>query len=331
MNKNPLITIIVPVYNIENYIEDCIYSIIRQKYQNLEIILVDDGSTDRSGEICDELAKIDDRIIVKHTVNGGLGRARNLGVDYSNGDYILFVDGDDTISRDMLFVYAKLALKYNADVVRGGLGRDESDGLRDESGTIHRVFALDSEKMIRRMLSEVTLMSACGVLIKAEMICYIRFPEGVLYEDFDSTVNLMYNCNRIIFCEDKRYYYRERVESITNSKFDEKHLVLIDFIKNTTNEITDRYPELEGLSRKMRVNTYIDSYYRILQTGFDSYPEYQKRIKDEVKSEFWPYIFGGDDRFRDIIKMILFFVSKRMFYYSRILWSAVKKKVYDSN
>ncbi len=114
--EDKLISIIIPVYNVERYLRECIDSIIAQTYKNLEIILVDDGSSDKSGEICDEYSKKDSRIKVIHKKNGGLSDARNVALDIAKGDYIGFIDSDDYIEKDMFQILYNLAEEYNAEI-----------------------------------------------------------------------------------------------------------------------------------------------------------------------------------------------------------------------
>ena len=134
--NNPLISIIVPVYNVEPYIERCIESIIKQSYKNIEIVVVDDGSTDNSGRICDEYAQKDRRIKVIHKRNGGLVSARKVGVINSAGDYVAYVDGDDWIEQHMYKILIRDAVQYNADIVTSGLYRDYENSVISEFDNI---------------------------------------------------------------------------------------------------------------------------------------------------------------------------------------------------
>lgn len=110
-----VISVIIPVYNIEKYLDRCLESIINQSYTNLEIILIDDGSTDNSGKICDDYKNQDNRIIVVHKKNEGVSQARNLGISIATGEFLSFVDGDDTVEKDMFLTLINNAYKYNAD------------------------------------------------------------------------------------------------------------------------------------------------------------------------------------------------------------------------
>ena len=132
-----LISVIVPVYNIELYIEECIKSILNQTYGKIEILLIDDGSTDRSGEICRKYAQIDSRIKVLRKENGGLSSARNYGMNYAMGDYYLFVDGDDTVEEDICQKLWDLLKKENAEIVISALYREKKKGQR-KKGRIER-------------------------------------------------------------------------------------------------------------------------------------------------------------------------------------------------
>lgn len=224
-----IVSIIVPVYKVENYLERCIKSLINQTLKDIEIILVDDGSPDRSGVICDKFKEIDNRIKVIHKNNGGLSDARNAGLEIASGEYIAFVDSDDWIDSDMMEVLYGLSKKYDADIAECSWREVYTDKIREETkntGQIiegNNIFALRSELQWKYFKA-----LACNKLYKKHLFDYIRFPKGRLHEDEFTTYKLFYFSNKLVYIDISKYNYdKTREESITAS-FKEKNLDIID-------------------------------------------------------------------------------------------------------
>lgn len=233
------ISIIVPVYNVEKYLTRCIDSILAQTYQNIEVILVNDGSTDSSPAICDEYAQKDARISVIHKENGGLSSARNAGLDAATGEYIGFVDSDDFIAPDM---YANLLKTLDSDKV--GIAncmyvRAFDSGKTADSRVPHNQNECISRiNYLEELLLHVGDVSVCTKLFSHQIIGDIRFPEGKLNEDFPFMVRLSENIENIQFVGQVGYYYYVRENSITARygksfvDMQENALWMFDYIQN---------------------------------------------------------------------------------------------------
>lgn len=209
-----MISIIVPVYNVEGYIEKCIQSLMNQTYHNLEIILVDDGSTDGSGHICDIYANKDDRIIILHKENGGLSDARNYALDRAHGEFIAFVDGDDWVHPQMYELMQKVMGMWGADVVACGFEQHDVDfgSKRYGMGELN-VKLLTGAKALSD-IEEVALAAACNKLYKKELFDGIRYPKGKLHEDEFVIHRIYYRCNKVAIIDKSLYFYTIRSGSI---------------------------------------------------------------------------------------------------------------------
>ena len=215
--KNDLISIIIPVYKVEKYLEKCIESVLKQTYTNLQIILVDDGSPDNCGKICDEYAKRDSRIDVIHKVNGGLSEARNVGISKAKGRYIGFVDSDDYIKENMYEILLNLIKKYDADVSICNLYDviDESEYIRNKENGIREYSRLD---ILKEVLLDKNIQSyAWNKLYKKELFDEIKYPIGKKYEDIGTTFYVFEKCNKIVVTSEPEYYYLKRSDSLVNN------------------------------------------------------------------------------------------------------------------
>ena len=212
----PLLSVIVPVYKVEPWLERCVESLRSQTYQNLEIILVDDGSPDRCGEICDRLAKEDHRIIVLHRKNGGLSAARNTGLNACRGEYIGFVDSDD-------FIHPEMYSRLYADIVSHGTMLAFCQPLMfNGSRSCFPPITEKSEcrpnhELIRISLQENKWFSAWSKLYHRRLFDGIRFPEGRTNEDYPVTMRVFDRCNQIVVNYNQLYAYCKREGSITTS------------------------------------------------------------------------------------------------------------------
>ena len=215
-----LISVIVPVYNVEAYIAKCIESIQNQSYQHLEIILVDDGSTDDSGDICDQYAAYDDRIKVIHQENGGISAARNTGIETANGDYITFVDSDDYIAPNMYEDMLNILKDNDLDIL-------ECTAFRDKGGTIIEGYNDGLLKIFNRKEAlKLSLNDDFGTvwnkLYRRDSISNVRFPLGRKFEDTATSYLYVANANRVGHINRCYYYYRLNPNSITQTSFDPK-------------------------------------------------------------------------------------------------------------
>lgn len=219
-NNKPLISVIVPIYHVENYLERCIKSIINQTYSNLEILLVDDGSKDRCSEICDEYANLDSRITALHKDNGGLSDARNYGIARAKGEYIILIDSDDYIHKDMIQILADELFRESADITICTYKYvydnkpDEEDAVfnhREETRVLDRKLA---QEMYYTSNLTLDLTVAWNKLYKKSLFDDIKYPVGKIYEDEYTTYKLLYKCEKICYIKMPLYYYLQRSDSI---------------------------------------------------------------------------------------------------------------------
>ena len=219
MSEKLLVSIIIPVYNVEKYLLACVNSVINQTYKCLEIILVDDGSTDSSGRICDECAKLDSRIKVIHKTNGGLSDARNAGIDAATGDYLAFVDSDDIIHTRFVEMLYALANYLNADVSSVEFKNFYDEETLDlEEILVGKTMILQSEEAIDKILYQNILdNSACNKLYDRRLFDGLRFPIGKLYEDLAIFYKVYERAKKVVHRREAYYFYRLRRDSITGN------------------------------------------------------------------------------------------------------------------
>lgn len=231
--NNPLVSVIVPIYNVERYLNACVNSIINQTYSNLEIILVDDGSPDKCSEICDEYAIYDNRIKVIHQKNGGLSAARNAGIDVANGELLTFIDSDDFVAENYVELLYKGLLEFDADI---SIASFYTFSKENDLDCQHHVLPFEKktkEECFRRygaLNAELSMpfISACNKLYRKKLFNKIRFPKGKLYEDAFTTYKLLDEAEKVVFTETQLYSYRLNPQSILGQSFREKHLEMVE-------------------------------------------------------------------------------------------------------
>ncbi|MDR1460052.1 MAG: glycosyltransferase [Campylobacteraceae bacterium] len=213
--KQPLISVIVPIYNVERYLEKCLNSIINQTYKNLEIILVDDGSPDNCGKICEEYAKKDNRIRVVHKSNGGLSSARNAGLDIANGEYIAFVDSDDYIAENMYEDLINIARKEMSDIVISSFYYVKKNGIFPYENNLG---GLDKNEILYQFLTDRYHSTICSKFFKAALFEHIRFT-NINFEDLFIMPSLILCAQKVSFTPKAYYYYNHMNEtSLTSLK-----------------------------------------------------------------------------------------------------------------
>lgn len=241
----PIISVIIPVYNTELYMDKCMKSILNQNYQNLEIILVDDGSTDGSSEKCDLYARMDPRIRVIHKQNGGQSSARNVGLDACSGDYISFVDSDDWIEPDMYSTLLEQLKGYDAALaVSGRYDAYENSEKKVIGKRLGKNGIVDAYEALPLMtLGQLSDFSVCDKLYRRDLWENIRFPEGEIYEDFAVMYKVLIAAKTVVLYDKPFYVYYHRGNSTVTSGFRE---ALVCYPKQTKQFLTDMvswYPE----------------------------------------------------------------------------------------
>lgn len=276
MENSDLISVIVPVYNVEEYLKKCLESILKQTYSNLEIILIDDGSEDRCGEICEEYKKKDNRIKVIHKANEGLSEARNTGIMNATGQYITFVDSDDYIDNCYVELLYNILISYSADISIVSHRILYKKRCIDKS--TNEEFCADPKLILEKILYDDGIdISAWGKLYKSELFNNIKFPKGRLYEDSATTYKLIDISNKIAVSSKAVYNYVMRKDSISKNKFSEKKLDLITSTKEMTDFIINKYPELTSACNRRLMYAYLSTLTQLAQCK-----ERNKRIEKEL-------------------------------------------------
>lgn len=244
--QQSLISIIVPVYNAEQYLEKCLDSILAQTYSELEIILVDDGSTDTSGTICDAYAARDSRIIVHHQKNTGQAGARNYGLDIAKGEYIGFVDSDDWVAPEMYETMLACLLRHQADVVVCSRFSVRGGNIKQSFGTnVAEETVMDTEEAVRRFLTYRAIDSSVwDKLYKRSCVQKVRFPLGYICEDVPFVYEVLANSARVVHCAKPLYYWLHRIGSTSRSAFSPKSMGLWYWFAEVRDACHKRFPQL---------------------------------------------------------------------------------------
>lgn len=252
--KNPLVSVIVPVYNVENYLRRCLDSIVCQTYKNLEIILIDDGSTDESGKICDEYAKKDERIKVIHKENEGLSSARNTGVDNAKGKYVTFVDSDDDITKDYVEYMLRLIQKFNTRISVAPYTIVTSSGRRLEDRSISEELSINTRDALKRLLLDNGITISANAKMYETALCKkIKFPNGKICEDNGTTYKFIMSSNAVAIGNKSIYNYYKTPGSIMRSDFNIRKLDLIELVDEMCKTIIKRFPALEGIAERRMI------------------------------------------------------------------------------
>ena len=310
------VSIIVPVYNVEDCLSYCVDSLRQQTYKNIEIILVDDGSTDSSGEICDQYAREDDRIKVLHIENGGLSNARNTGVKESSTDWIVFIDSDDYYDHRAIEYLVKLRDKYRVDLVATPVievrNYENSDLLGDfrekYSGKLDRRTALE-----QMFYGNYVGTHSGGKLYKKEILLRFPYPNGMLYEDLSLAYEHIASCENIAVSALNLYKYYRRPGSIVNSKYSDR---LLDFYKAmewNRAYIERDYPNDKEMRRALNVRYVFNGLHIIhAMLSSDMYAEVNK-IRKEYIQYFKDVILNSNVTRKNKVKYILFLVSAKLY------------------
>lgn len=286
MMNTPLISVIVPIYNVEDYLHRCVDSIINQTYKNLEIILVDDGSPDNCGRICDEYAKKDSRIVVIHRKNGGLSAARNSGLEICKGEYIGFVDSDDCIHPQMY------ELLYNDIKTHNTLlsfcqpnmcKKQVVNSIEINKETI----CYKSSYVLKKALKEDIWWSACSKLFHKSLFNTIRFPEGRTNEDYPITVQIFDNCENIAVNYNKLYNYCLRSGSIARSAFNPQKFDKIESARDVYEYIQIHQPELAEPAQRNLLASCIGLLINIIEAKTNQYKEKELMIYSIIHDNFF--------------------------------------------
>lgn len=277
-NTIPIVSVIVPVYNSAKYLSDCIDSILAQTFENIEIILINDGSTDCSASICDEYSLKYPNIKVVHKDNGGASSARNKGLDIATGDYVMFVDSDDTIAANMVENLYEIMLNNDSDI--------SASLLKPTTDRERKLQKYDSMSAIVSLLTRKIDCSQCTKLYKISLFADLRFPEGVTNEDIVFLVKVYSKIDRLIYVNENYYFYRMNLQSITHS------VAHVCDIYNNLEVITS---ELSGCDKKIkdallvyRSFVLVDVCMKLIKTkSIDAYNDLYGKCRSELIELKW--------------------------------------------
>ena len=290
-----LISVIIPIYNVEHYLEKSVESVINQSYENLEIILVDDGSTDDSGKLCDKIAKKDERIKVIQKKNGGISDARNVGIEKANGKYLGFIDSDDYIDEFFYETLYAILKKYNSDISMCNYKKVYTDSEENNTESEHKEQVFDSKQALRELLLFGKIENyVWNKLYKKDVFTKVRYPVGKKMEDLGTTYLTIKNSKTVVVTDYIGYFYRQRKGSIMSNSNS-------NLIRDTRDMVNKRYNDLiltdKDLINELTINrlTFIKYYYedigklkdkKILSEfngEYKFYKEHYKTYKKEIK------------------------------------------------
>ena len=312
-DKMPLVSVVVPIYNVELYLKECVDSILSQTYKNIEVILVDDESPDLCGKICDDYVAMDGRIKVVHKKNGGLSDARNAGMKVATGDLITFVDSDDYISKDFVKILFEAMSENNSDIAIANMKRTSR---RDDKNTVidWKVSSYKNEDALIRMLYGTPFgTSACGKLFKRSLFTGVEFPYGKFSEDLFTIYKTILKSENVTYVGFDGYFYYYRDEgSIVVSGYKEKHLEALDAIDDIARAVKGKTQFDNALSTQ-----YINVVYDIAARNPQLSEFQNKRIYSNQTIFNWLYSFH----------MPLFFLAAGWVYKEKTVLADIKRRI----
>jgi glycosyltransferase involved in cell wall biosynthesis len=299
-----ILSVVIPIYNVERYLPRCIESVLNQKIVNLEVILINDGSLDKSGEICNKYAELDSRVKVIHKQNGGLSSARNTGIENSKGKYIAFVDSDDYLSKDSLHILINEAEKYNLDIICGNyMYTNEKKSTPTKERLIDKV-STGEDYICKNIVNKTMSMAAPFNIYKKDLIINnsIYFKEGILHEDELWTPQVFLKANKVKAIDTYFYMYYIREGSITQSSNKTKNA--IDLV-NSCFELDNIYEKVENKQNKaILYDNLLMLYLSAVFMGNLIETPYAKKS----------FVLGKALGKRNKIKALLFVINKRLYY-----------------
>lgn len=288
------ISVIVPVYESEKYLDRCVQSILNQTYQDFELILVDDGSPDNSPLLCDKWAENDSRVYVIHKENGGASSARNAGLKIAKGRWIAFADSDDWLDRTALKTLYDLANQYSVPMAIGGMRvvqkyTDASIVMKQNAKVLSNA---DLMSRFFRLNGEPDTHSVCGAIIRRDILEDYSFIEGRMNEDVETCYYLARKCEAAVYTDAPLYNYFKNIEGVTNSGFSKKKLDLLDIwdiVQKQVEQFTPEYSYACEMNCKRARFTLLT---QMSLNGYDHDDSLMKKTKQQLKKEvrqsFWP-------------------------------------------
>ncbi len=285
-----MVSIIVPVYGVEKYLKECIESLIKQTYDHIEIMLIDDESKDNSAQICDTYAKIDKRIHVMHKENGGAASARNAGLKMISGEYICFVDGDDSVKLNYIEKLVWLIEKYNADIAVCSYYYQYKDELVENINS-YKEQVIAQVLYLKQFLTDWTCGLIWNKIFKREVLNNIFFQEGHKIDDEFFTYKTVMQSKKIALFDEPLYYYRMRASSVMNLSYTYSEQILedkLDYLLERYKLVSKKYPELKKYYLENLVDNLISLHRKAVQL-----PEIELLIEKEAKSYRYIILMGN--------------------------------------
>lgn len=312
---NPLISIIVPIYKVQDYLEKCIESILVQSITDIELILIDDGSPDECGNICDFYVAKDPRIKVVHKKNEGLSAARNTGLDIAKGEYVGFVDSDDWIDQNMYETLINLLIANDADIAQCEFIKTSDEEEIVDNSERYTVEVFSNIESLKNLYNEkaISTVVSWNKLYKRVLFENIRFPKGKIHEDEFTTHKLLHKAKKLVYTNKIFYYYRQTPNSIMNSKFNKKKLDILDamqerleFAELIGNEIFT-YETLKKYMLRL-----INFYYKC-KKEIPEEKDIIKNIKKRSDSLYLKYYIKSKSKIRSKAKYGIFYLFPNLY------------------
>lgn len=311
--NDSLVSIIVPIYNAEKYLDSCIQSVLRQTYTNWELILIDDGSTDKSGRIAEEYGFADERITVFHQKNLGVSLARNQGIDEATGNYVVFLDADDELIEDCLAKTVNIAEETNADVV-AGRSCENQELFQD------RIIWTGAEALENSLKDHLFTYSACAKLIRREFIGKTRFtPDIRINEDSYFVFQLLCKQNVFVLTNDVIYFYRANSESSSRTVFSEKYFDILKVSDLKYKKIEEQFPQMHDLAKNMLLKARINVLRILAVRTRDEYRDVEKKLLEYILDNKEDYIPSSKE-----CNQWMFILSHHLFYVYKFAHYIVK-------
>lgn len=311
--NDSLVSIIVPIYNAEKYLDSCIQSVLRQTYTNWELILIDDGSTDKSGRIAEEYGFADERITVFHQKNLGVSLARNQGIDEVTGNYVVFLDADDELIEDCLAKTVNIAEETNADVV-AGRSCENQELFQD------RIIWTGAEALENSLKDHLFTYSACAKLIRREFIGKTRFtPDIRINEDSYFVFQLLCKQNVFVLTNDVIYFYRANSESSSRTVFSEKYFDILKVSDLKYKKIEEQFPQMHDLAKNMLLKARMNVLRILAVRTRDEYRDVEKKLLEYILDNKEDYIPSSKE-----CNQWMFILSHHLFYVYKFAHYIVK-------
>lgn len=308
-----LVSIIVPVYNVEDLLNRCIDSLLAQTHDRLEIILADDGSTDRSGLICDEYSNMDSRVRVLHIPNSGPSEARNIATESATGEYLMYVDSDDWVEADIVSRLLSLAQATDADISVCNLIRTSDENIHVEADS--RQFTYSGSEAVKVMLYQREFDTGpCGKLYRTELIKKFKFPQGKIFEDLAIMSKVMHAANGVAYIPQQLYYYWDTPGSIMNSPYSAKKLDELDAIDGLVSFVNHSCPENMKAVLARKYSAYCQLIRWMPVDGLtDAEQAVSEKIWTFLKEYRWKMLLDNNARSKNRIAALLTIFGKRIF------------------